>query len=60
MIHYHGTPISPISALLEMHGRHFCVSHAAPDDVARCHQIGQSVMLDNGAFSAWKTGKTVD
>lgn len=60
MIHYHGTPITPISALLELHGRHFCVSHAAPADVARCHQIGQSVMLDNGAFSAWKTGKAVD
>ena len=60
MIHYHGTPISPITALLEMGGHHFCVSHAAPADVARCHQIGQSVMLDNGAFSAWKTGKKVD
>jgi hypothetical protein len=60
MIHYHGTPITPISALLELHGRHFCVSHAAPADVSRCHQIGQSVMLDNGAFSAWKTGKAVD
>jgi hypothetical protein len=60
MIHYHGTPITPISALLELHGRHFCVSHAAPDDVTRCHQIGQSVMLDNGAFSAWKTGKAVN
>jgi len=60
VIHYHGTPITPISALLELHGRHFCVSHAAPTDVARCHQIGQSVMLDNGAFSAWKTGKAVD
>jgi len=60
VIHYHGTPISPISALMEMRGRHFCVSHAAPCDVSRCHQIGQSVMLDNGAFSAWKTGRLVD
>lgn len=60
MIHYHGTPITPISALFELHGRHFCISHAAPADVARCHQIGQSVMLDNGAFSAWKTGKAVN
>lgn len=60
MIHYHGTPITPIAALYEMAGRHFCVSHAAPADVGRCHQIGQSVMLDNGAFSAWKIGKPVD
>ncbi len=56
MIHYHGTPITPVAALYELAGRHFCVSHAAPQDVARVHQIGQSVMLDNGAFSAWKRG----
>jgi len=57
MIHYHGTPITPISALYELSGRHFCVSHIRPDDVKRCHVIGQSVMLDNGAFSKWKSGK---
>jgi hypothetical protein len=60
MIHYHGTPISPVAALLELSGRNFCVSHIRPDDVARCHQIGQSVMLDNGAFSKWKSGKATD
>lgn len=57
MLHYHGTPITPMTALYELGGRHFCVSHAHPADVARCHQIGQSVMLDNGAFSKWKSGK---
>lgn len=57
MIHYHGTPITPVAALYELAGRHFCVSHAHPGDVSRCHQIGQSVMLDNGAFSKWKAGK---
>jgi len=60
MIHYHGTPITPIAQLLTMAGRHFCVSHMKPDDVSRCHQIGQSVMLDNGAFSKWKSGKHTD
>lgn len=54
MIHYHGTPISPITALMKLKGRHFCVSHAASQDIERVHQIGQSVMLDNGAFSKWK------
>ena len=57
VIHYHGTPITPIAKLYELSGRHFCVSHASPGDVTRCHQIGQSVMLDNGAFSKWKSGK---
>jgi hypothetical protein len=59
-MHYHGTPISPMTALYDLAGRNFCVSFARPDDVARCHQIGQSVMLDNGAFSKWKSGKNTD
>jgi len=60
MIHYHGTPISPIAVFMEMAGRHFCVSHIRPDDVVRAHGIGQSVMLDNGAFSKWKRGAKTD
>ncbi len=59
-IHYHGTPITPIDALYQLAGRHFCVSFAHPGDVTRCHAIGQSVMLDNGAFSEWKQGKATD
>jgi hypothetical protein len=59
-LHYHGTPVTPITALYELAGRHFCVSHAHPQDVARVHQIGQSVLLDNGAFSAWTAGRTPD
>lgn len=60
MIHYHGTPITPKAVLYELHGKHFCVSHAAPGDIKRCCEIGQSVMLDNGAFSKWKAGKDTD
>ncbi len=53
-MHYHGTPITPRSKLLELAGRCFCVSYADPRDVEVCHEIGQSVMLDNGAFSFWQ------
>jgi hypothetical protein len=60
MIHYHGTPITPRVALATMAGRHFCVSHAAPNDLTWCLQHGASVMLDNGAFSAWTRGATPD
>jgi len=60
MIHYHGTPITPKRVLLELGGKHFCVSYADPRDVSACHQIGQSVMLDNGAFTFWMTGKPID
>lgn len=56
-IHYHGTPITPRSVLLTLKGRFFCVSHADHRDVGIAHQIGQGVMLDNGAFSAWRIGK---
>lgn len=59
-IHYHGTPLTPKSILHELSGRSFCVSFVANQDVRTCHDIGQSVMLDNGAFSAWKLGKKVD
>lgn len=58
-MHYHGTPITPLSELKKISGRHYCVSHWAPHQVALCHSVGQSVMLDNGAFSAWKAGKPI-
>lgn len=54
MIHYHGTPITPNPVLDALAGRHFCVSYAAARQVAWCHENGQSVMLDNGAFSFWQ------
>lgn len=60
MMHYHGTPITPRASLLKMSGRMFCVSYAAPQDLATCLQIGQSVMFDNGAFSAKTRGFTFD
>jgi hypothetical protein len=60
VIHYHGTPITPQAKLLELSGCNFCVSYAAPYQVTVCHEIGQSVMLDNGAFSFWRTGKPTD
>jgi hypothetical protein len=59
-VHYHGTPITPVAALYELVGRCFCVSFADPRDVERCHQIGQSVMIDNGAFSLWKANIPTD
>lgn len=57
MIHYHGTPITPRDALYKMAGRNFCVSFASPSDAKTCLAIGQSVMFDNGAFSAYTKGK---
>jgi hypothetical protein len=53
MIHYHGTPITPKTALDSMVGQHFCVSYFRPDSLKTCLRIGQSLMLDNGAFSCF-------
>lgn len=60
MIHYHGTPLTPRAELLKMAGKHFCVSFERPDDAAWCLANGQSVMLDNGAFTAHTKGKELD
>lgn len=60
VIHYHGTPITPASVLEDLAGRHFCVSFASPRQVSTCHRIGQSVMLDNGAFTFWTKKKEPD
>jgi len=57
--HYHGTPITPTAVMLELAGANFCVSHFRPDQVELVHKIAQSVMLDNGAFSAWRLGKPI-
>lgn len=52
MIHYHGTPLTPRSELRKMAGKNFCVSYANPADADWCLAYGQSVMWDNGAFTA--------
>lgn len=60
VIHYHGTPITPIEQLLRMAGRHFCVSFADGRDLHRVLAIGQSAMFDNGAWSAFTRGEPFD
>jgi hypothetical protein len=60
MIHYHGTPINPASALRGMEARHFCVAFSDPRQLDWCLRHAASVMLDNGAFSAWTRGAETD
>lgn len=60
MIHYHGTPITPDKALLaSVDGGHALVSFAAPDQIGIVSEVCQSFVLDNGAFSAWRSGSPV-
>lgn len=61
MIHYHGGPITPTAiADVVWRGRHAFVSYENPGQVALAAAVSQSFALDNGAFSAWSTGKTLD
>lgn len=60
VMHFHGTPITPRSKLHELAGRNFSVSFAEPRDVKIVHEIGQAVMLDNGAYTFWRQGKPTD
>lgn len=53
LIHYHGTPITPRSVLYELAGKSFCVRYGEHRDIEVCHKIGQSVLVDNGAFPAF-------
>lgn len=60
MIHYHGTPITPnSSALAAISGGHAFVSFAYPDQLGMVIEVCQSFAVDNGAFSAWKSGRPV-
>jgi hypothetical protein len=59
-LHFHATPITPIEAMYELAGRCFCVSHLRPAAIKHAHTIGQSVMLDNGAYSVWKREAELD
>lgn len=62
MIHYHGSDIHPPSASMEAARAGHClitwnqVDQTVIGDVLA---VCQSFMLDNGAFSAWRQGKTV-
>lgn len=59
-IHYHGTPITPRETLYTLAGKHFCVSFAEPRDADVCARIGQSVLYDNGKFTAHQQGIQID
>ncbi len=59
-LHYHGCPITPTAVMLTLAGKLFCVSHARPDQVELVHQIGQGVMLDNGAFTKHTKNRDTD
>lgn len=62
MIHYHGTPIGGTrqDAARLLSGRHALVPFPRQDDVGIVAEVCQSFCFDNGAFSVWKKGGSLD
>lgn len=62
MIHYHGTPIggSRQDVARFLIGRHALVPYPRRDDMGVVADACQSFVFDNGAFSVWKQGGTLD
>lgn len=62
VIKYHGVPFSGSNseAAEALIGRHAFISFAAQSQLETCLEVCQSVALDNGAFSAWRSGRVVD
>lgn len=58
MIHYHGTPLSGETAPKHSfyRGRHAFVSYSAQQDLSIALHRCQTVALDNGAYSHWRSG----
>lgn len=60
MIHYHGLPIWPNTAAARaIQGGHAFVSFHRPDQLALALECASSIAVDNGAFSAWKSGAPI-
>lgn len=61
MIHYHGLPMTPVADMLRaMRARHAMVSFETPHQIEVAAEICQSIVLDNGAFSAWCANRALD
>lgn len=62
MIHYHGTPIggSRQDTARFLQGRHALVPFTYQDDIGIVADVCKTFILDNGAFTVWKRGGTLD
>jgi len=61
-VHYHGLPLTPEIMLLDLAGKHVCISYATAraKQTEQCLRLMQSIMFDNGAFTAHQQGGTLD
>ncbi len=61
MIHYHGTPCGgkreDVARFLT--GRHALIPFPRHEDIGTASEVCQSFCVDNGAFSAWRSGAPI-
>lgn len=59
----HGGPVTPVPLLEQLAGESFCVSYMDRRQAERCAELVADdgmLLLDNGAFTAWRQGLTLD
>lgn len=61
MIHYHGTPCGATREDVArfLSGRHALIPWVRHEDIGTAAEVCQSFCIDNGAFSAWKSGQPI-
>lgn len=61
-LHYHALPLTPEVMLLDLAGRHVCISYATrrPKQVEISLKRMQSIEFDNGAFTIHQQGGVLD
>lgn len=60
MIHYHGLPINPqTTAIAAISAGHAFVSFSDTQPLGLAAEVCQSFAIDNGAFSAWRSGRPI-
>jgi hypothetical protein len=61
MIVYHGTPFGGDRAGVTrfLHGRHALIPFPRQEDCETAFEVCQTVVFDNGAFTAWKQGRPI-
>lgn len=61
MIHYHGTPCGATREDVArfLSGRHALIPWVRHEDIGTAAEVCQSFILDNGAFTAWKSGSPI-
>ncbi|RLA77506.1 MAG: hypothetical protein DRG78_17320 [Epsilonproteobacteria bacterium] len=61
MIKYYGTPLTPLSIFNEaLNGRNTLIPFPRPESLKLALKICSKIIIDNGAFTLWRKGGTID